>query len=223
MSKKTATYSGETASVTWDGPLCIHAGECGRAKNALFVSGRDPWCNPDEVPVEVVDDVVARCPTGALWYDVADGGAGQQVDSSENHVVVSNDGPIFLSGDLQIQGAPDRLKGLAFRAALCRCGASQNKPFCDNAHREAGFRDHGAVGESGSEDEGGEGTLSVRALQDGPLLLNGPHTIVTGAGRAAWRGSKSALCRCGQSKNKPFCDGAHKGAGFSAPEGTSLD
>lgn len=49
---------------------------------------------------------------------------------------------------------------------------------------------------------------------NGPLLLSGNVTLVTAAGRVAWQGSKCALCRCGHSKNKPFCDGAHKAAGF---------
>lgn len=51
---------------------------------------------------------------------------------------------------------------------------------------------------------------------NGPLLLEGNLTIIAASGRAAWQGTKCALCRCGASKNKPFCDGAHKAAGFEA-------
>ena len=60
------TYPGEEVDVTWDRRLCIHIGECGRAKNDLFVGGRDPWCQPDLVDQADVLDVVERCPTGAL-------------------------------------------------------------------------------------------------------------------------------------------------------------
>jgi CDGSH-type Zn-finger protein len=134
----------------------------------------------------------------------------------EGIVVVSYKGPYFVRGALQIDGAAADMPGVAFRAALCRCGASNNKPFCDNSHETAGFDDYGAVGES---TEGGNlpvGGLSIKRAKDGPLLLNGPVTIVTSSGRAAWRGDKAALCRCGASNNKPFCDGSHKAAGFRA-------
>jgi len=47
--KKIFDYPGATADVHWDGRLCIHIGECGRAKNELFVGGRQPWCQPDLV------------------------------------------------------------------------------------------------------------------------------------------------------------------------------
>jgi CDGSH-type Zn-finger protein len=58
--------------------------------------------------------------------------------------------------------------------------------------------------------------LEIRPVKDGPLLLNGNVTIVNGSGRESWRGSKTALCRCGESNNKPFCDGQHKKIGFSS-------
>ncbi|MEA3301973.1 MAG: CDGSH iron-sulfur domain-containing protein, partial [Pseudomonadota bacterium] len=60
------------------------------------------------------------------------------------------------------------------------------------------------------------GKLSIKPLPDGPLLVKGNLTIVSGTGRIAWRGSDTALCRCGASKNKPFCDGSHKKAGFKS-------
>jgi CDGSH-type Zn-finger protein/uncharacterized Fe-S cluster protein YjdI len=208
-------FPGSQADVQWDGRLCIHIGECGRANNDLFVGGRKPWCKPDEVSPDEVADVVSRCPTGALTFTRNDGGPGETADS-ENVVFVTYNGPLYVRGDLDIDGAESDMKGVRFRAALCRCGASKNKPFCDNSHEEAGFKDYGAVGESGDGFESAGGTLKVGRAPNGPLLLNGNFTIMAASGRKAWTGTKAALCRCGQSKNKPFCDGAHKAAGFEA-------
>jgi CDGSH-type Zn-finger protein len=99
---------------------------------------------------------------------------------------------------------------------LCRCGASKNKPFCDNSHEEAGFKDYGAVGETGDSSTERGGKLSVSTVKNGPLFLKGRVTIVGSGGRRTWQGKQVALCRCGASNNKPFCDGRHKEAGFEA-------
>jgi CDGSH-type Zn-finger protein/uncharacterized Fe-S cluster protein YjdI len=213
--KKVHDFPGENADVHWDGRLCIHIGECGRAKNDLFVGGRKPWCKPDEVSADEAADVVSRCPTGALTLTRKDGGAEETADS-ENVVLVAYNGPLYVRGDLDIDGAESDMKGVRFRAALCRCGQSKNKPFCDNSHEDAGFKDYGAVGESGDGLEAEGGTLKVGKAPNGPLLLSGNFSIVAASGRKAWTGTKAALCRCGQSKNKPFCDGAHKAAAFQA-------
>ena len=100
--------------------------------------------------------------------------------------------------------------------ALCRCGASANKPFCDGAHEKAGFVDYGAVGEKGDglKEEGGR--LEVKRIPNGPILVRGNFSIVSAGGRVAWQGDRAALCRCGASKNKPFCDGQHSEIGFEA-------
>lgn len=213
--KKVHDFPGEKTDVHWDSRLCIHVGECGRANNDLFVGGRQPWCKPDEVSADEVADVVSRCPTGALTFTRKDGGA-QEAANSENVVSVMYNGPLYLRGELDIDGAESDMNGVRFRAALCRCGQSKNKPFCDNSHEDAGFKDYGAVGESGDGLEAVGGTLKIAKAPNGPLLLNGNFTIVAATGRKAWTGTKAALCRCGHSKNKPFCDGAHKAAGFEA-------
>ena len=199
----------------WDGRLCIHVGECGRADNALFEGGRKPWCQPDLVGVEQVKAVVARCPTGALTLLRKDEGPGEAAPA-RNTVVVANNGPLYLSGDLAIDGAAVDMDGVKRRAALCRCGASQNKPFCDNSHEKAGFADRGAVGSVGQALAAEGGPLTVKRAPNGPLLVSGNLTIVAASGRPAWTGTKAALCRCGLSKNKPFCDGAHAAGGFTA-------
>ena len=122
-----------------------------------------------------------------------------------------------MTGDLQIEAANEDMPGVRFRAALCRCGASKNKPFCDNEHENVGFRDRGAVnGTANIQIEDDDEPLKVGEAPDGPLLLTGKFAIISASGRVAWRGTKAALCRCGESKNKPFCDGRHKQVGFKS-------
>lgn len=217
MSGKVFTYEGEKVDVTWDGRLCIHVGECGRATGDLFVGGRKPWCQPDLTTVEDVIDVVDRCPTGALVYVPKADGIEPEAAPAENTVHVANNGPLYLKGDLQIDGATDDMPGVRTRAALCRCGLSANKPFCDNSHEKGGFVDRGAIGDIGNGFTAeAQGPLTVKRAPNGPLIVNGPVTIYAASGRVAWKGTKTALCRCGESANKPFCDGAHRAAGFQA-------
>jgi len=218
MAKKTVfQYPGTKATVSWNGPLCIHVAECGRAKGDLFIGGRDPWCQPDQATEEEVADVVHRCPTGALTVDFEDG-SGTEKPESVNTVNVAYNGPLFIRGRLAIEDAPADAPGLAFRAALCRCGKSRNKPFCDNSHEKVGFSDYGAVGEIGTRDHEDGGELTIKPVKDGPLMINGNLTIRNSSGREAWHGNRVALCRCGESANKPFCDGAHKKAGFKSDQ-----
>lgn len=217
MSKTTIfEYKGDAQTVTWDRRLCIHVGECGRAKGDLFVTGRDPWCNPNLSNEDQTEAIVARCPTGALAVKGEDGAYQAEPAPADNEVHASNDGPLYVSGELNIDGASDDMHSVSRRAALCRCGASKNKPFCDNSHRDIGFQDAGAVGDTGLAEIESGGPLEIKRIPDGPLEVSGNFSIRAGSGRRAWSGRKAYLCRCGQSANKPFCDGAHKDAGFKA-------
>jgi CDGSH-type Zn-finger protein/uncharacterized Fe-S cluster protein YjdI len=208
-------YPGKDADVTWDERLCIHIGECGRAKGDLFVGGRKPWCQPDLASVEDVVDVVERCPSGALVHLVKDGRTVER-PAARNTISVTHNGPLFVRGDLAIEGAPADMPGVRFRAALCRCGQSKNKPFCDTSHDAAGFKDSGAVGDRGAGVQAEGGALAIRPIKDGPLHVKGNLTIVAGSGIERWRGTETWFCRCGQSKNKPFCDGTHRKVGFKS-------
>lgn len=213
--KSTFEYPGQQATVSWSGKHCIHVAECGRASGDLFIGGRKPWCQPDLVSKDEVVDVVLRCPSGALSVRFADGSYTEQAPA-RNSIQVTYNGPLFIKGKLDIEGAPGDVPALGYRAALCRCGLSANKPFCDNSHESGGFRDYGAVGQSASIADDGGGTLTIKPSKDGPLLISGNVTIYASSGRRAWQGKKAALCRCGSSNNKPFCDGEHKKAGFKS-------
>jgi CDGSH-type Zn-finger protein/uncharacterized Fe-S cluster protein YjdI len=206
-------YSGRELDVRWEARLCIHVGECTRAQSEVFVSGRRPWGDPDLATADQVAEIVHRCPTGALSYVRKDGRA-PELPPDTNTIVVSNNGPLYVHGDLRIVGAPEDVPGLRTRAALCRCGRSKRKPFCDNSHERSPFRDRGAIGAvSGPARETG-GALEVEPLENGPFVVRGHVTLVTAYGRPAWHGEKATLCRCGHSGNKPFCDGTHAKIGF---------
>ena len=214
---KVVKYEGTELDMTWDGRLCIHVGECGRAKNELFVGGRKPWGDPNTTPADAAGETVRRCPTGAIAYTRKDGGPAE-APAADNTIMVTNQGPLYLRGDLAIEGAADDMPGVRFRAALCRCGLSKNKPFCDNSHEAGDFDDRGAIGEASPGRTAAGGRLEVNLAPNGPLLLQGNMQLVAASGRVAWEGTKCALCRCGQSKNKPFCDGAHRDAGFDSSQ-----
>ena len=213
MTDRSSTYEGEKLSIVYDRKLCIHVGECGRGNKDLFDASKDPWCTPDAVTAEEAVDVVERCPSGALVYTRKDGGPAEQAPA-HNGITVSQDGPLYVWGTLEIEGQGEQ--GSPFRAALCRCGASTNKPFCDGSHVAAAFKDSGAVGQRGPGIESKGGPLTIKKAPNGPLLLSGNFMIRASSGRLAFEGTKAALCRCGASKNKPFCDGAHATIGFTA-------
>ena len=103
------------------------------------------------------------------------------------------------------------------RATLCRCGASQRKPWCDGSHAAAGFA---ATGEPPTKESKPlatrDGPLDIAPTRDGPLHVTGNLELVSGTGRTLNRASEAWLCRCGQSGNKPYCDGSHAAAGFKA-------
>lgn len=204
MTEHTSVYEGKSIRIIYDRKLCIHAGECGRGSKTLFDIHRDPWCSPDAVSSDEAMAVVSRCPTGALQFERKDGGPREALPT-ENVLTVSPNGPLYVWGELAIEGQ----QTIRTRVALCRCGASQNKPFCDRSHVEAKFQDAGPVGFSGKPLEHGGGVLKITPAKNGPLLLAGNFTVRAASGRDAFTGTKGALCRCGASQNKPFCDGSH--------------
>ena len=124
------------------------------------------------------------------------------------------DGPTHLSGDISLIGPDGAVASVESRMALCRCGASQNKPYCDNSHRKIGFRHEATLpgGKAAAPATKG-GRLSVRARVDGPLMCTGPLAVIGADGRSAYAES-TFLCRCGGSANKPYCDGSHSRIGF---------
>lgn len=133
--------------VSFDASLCVHAGECVRGLPAVFDPQARPWIRPAAATPAELESVVARCPTGALRFRRLDAPGGPAAEASPAAsaagrvvVTVQPDGPLLVAGPVALHDASGRLLREADRVALCRCGASASKPYCDGAHARAGFR-----------------------------------------------------------------------------------
>ena len=206
-------YVDERIDVSYDATRCIHAAECVHGLPTVFDTARRPWILPSGGDAETIAAVVAKCPTGALHFTRLDGGRAED-PPDENVIVPMPNGPLYVRGQLQLRSAEHDVTLDDVRIALCRCGQSRNKPFCDNSHRDAGFSDPGAVTAGTAASEANGGSLSIKPTIDGPLLLEGAFTIRTHDGQTQHHSLKATLCRCGESGRKPFCDGSHRRVGF---------
>jgi len=202
-------------SVTWSRKRCIHAADCVMNLPTVFEPGRVPWVDPTRASADSVARVVMRCPTGALHFERHDGGAPEPTPAA-NTVLVSRNGPTYVRGDIEVLDEAGEVRLRDTRVALCRCGQSRNKPLCDNAHQGTGFRESGAIANPERVEDPGavDGKLRVTPSGDGPLVLTGPFAIRSADGKTMLAGTKTKLCRCGQSQTKPFCDGSHKRVEF---------
>jgi uncharacterized Fe-S cluster protein YjdI/CDGSH-type Zn-finger protein len=132
------TYQGSEIEVSFDLDVCIHAAECVRGLPAVFDRDRRPWIVPDNAAAAEVARVIDLCPSGALQYRTPDVSAGTRPASTVTVTPIEN-GPVIVQGEFVVRRADGTQETLR-RAALCRCGHSSNKPFCDNSHGAHAFQ-----------------------------------------------------------------------------------
>jgi CDGSH-type Zn-finger protein/uncharacterized Fe-S cluster protein YjdI len=221
VSRQLREYKGLTLTVSFDGERCIHAGECVKGLPKVFDAARSPWVDPDGASATAVMGVVERCPSGALQYRFGNGARSERPPRGASVTLVPG-GPLQIRGELRLLTSEDGEPiATGTRLALCRCGRSARKPFCDGAHAKSGFNDPGTLGEV-PPPKAPPGplpaapALEIRVRPEGPLKVAGEFQFLDGAGRVLGAGREAALCRCGASGNRPFCDGSHRTVGFEA-------
>ena len=132
-------YRNEQIAVHWEPKLCNHTGNCFRSLPEVFQPQNRPWILVEAATAAKIAEVVMTCPTGALHFERLDGGP-QERQPEETTIDTRPNGPFHVRGKVRILGPGGRLIREDTRVALCRCGYSENKPFCDGSHRRAGFR-----------------------------------------------------------------------------------
>ncbi len=207
------TVTGAAATIRFDGRRCIHARRCVLGEPGVFKANvQGPWIDPDAASAEALMRVAINCPSGAIHVERHDGGASEP-NPEVNTIALRENGPLAVYAEIVLAG-----ESIGTRATLCRCGQSKAKPYCDGSHAAAGFV---ATGEPPSSTSAAlakrDGALTITPYKDGPLGVAGPLDIISGTGRTIDRVERAALCRCGHSERKPFCDGAHARVGFVAP------
>jgi uncharacterized Fe-S cluster protein YjdI len=132
-------YANDAIEVLWEPAFCIHARSCVRGQPNVFDPSKRPWVDVSTAEADAVVETILACPTGALHFRRLDGGAEEEAPGPTTVDVCPN-GPLFVKGDIRIEDREGNVIRHDTRVALCRCGGSANKPFCDGTHQRIGFR-----------------------------------------------------------------------------------
>jgi len=131
MAAKVEEVRGRQVVIRFDGRRCIHSRNCVLGRPDVFVPNVEgEWIHPDRATPDEAAHLALVCPSGAITYERLDGGP-HEAPPKVNTVRVRENGPLALHAPHVVADQPP-----ALRATLCRCGASQNKPWCDGSHRD---------------------------------------------------------------------------------------
>jgi CDGSH-type Zn-finger protein/truncated hemoglobin YjbI len=142
------SYAGVQVTVLDNRGICQHSGFCTDRLASVFHT-EGAFVTPSGGRMDEIIRAVRDCPSGALSYGIDGVEARRQVDwddSREPVIEVTRDGPYRITGGIPLRdadGVPvERAQGAsAEHYALCRCGHSQNKPFCSGMHWYVDFKD----------------------------------------------------------------------------------
>lgn len=157
-------YKNDEITVYWKPDACVHASYCYRELIEVFDPGRRPWVDMSGAATERIIEVVNMCPTEALTWKWNKNEKNKSVDAGQtNHVMfrrpelldaaesddkgnpvsvkIMADGPIVIKGNFTLSYKSYKKDIKESLISLCRCGASNQLPFCDGQHRRIGFED----------------------------------------------------------------------------------
>jgi uncharacterized Fe-S cluster protein YjdI len=134
-------YSNSDIKVIWNPEKCIHARECVKGLPQVFSRDKTPWINMQEASSEEIMSVVDRCPSGALTYKKVQPAVEESDNSPGARIKVMKNGPLLVEGGCSLRDNDGRVLAEPGPYALCRCGGSGKKPFCDGTHIKIKFDD----------------------------------------------------------------------------------
>lgn len=150
--KNDREYSNGEITVFWKPDECIHATICFMKLRKVFDPTKRPWVNMQAAATKEIIDIVDLCPTDALTWkwnrdltkaeaeELNNEPAGEEaVPVPVVEIKIIANGPALVKGKFRLSKASGERIGTSEQIALCRCGASRNKPFCDGSHHHSGF------------------------------------------------------------------------------------
>jgi uncharacterized Fe-S cluster protein YjdI len=137
----TKKYTNDEVTIVWKPELCIHSKICWTELREVFDPFVKPWIRAEGANTDRIIAQIKKCPSGALnYYMNNETNIGQVEVDAETIVETTKDGPLMVYGNVTIKDANGTLTKKANVTAFCRCGASNNKPFCDGSHRKIDFK-----------------------------------------------------------------------------------
>ena len=132
-------YTNGELTIIWKPTICIHSKECVKRLPQVYHQYERPWIKAENASVEELKEQIKACPSGALSYKMS-GEENKEEAYLETKIEVLQNGPLLVYGTLHITNAKGETEKKNKTTAFCRCGVSQNKPYCDGAHRNAEFK-----------------------------------------------------------------------------------
>jgi uncharacterized Fe-S cluster protein YjdI len=136
--EKTKEYSNGEVTVIWKPELCIHSAKCVHNLPNVFKPKEKPWVQVDNAKTEEIINAVKACPSGALSHYMNSVGKAQ-VDieniKDEIKIEVMDKGPLMVFGSINVTHTDGRQEKKSKATAFCRCGQTNNSPFCDGSHK----------------------------------------------------------------------------------------
>lgn len=146
MPVKTLKYTNGEVTVVWKPDACIHSRICWTGLREVFDPSKRPWVNMQGGTTQQIIEQVRKCPSGALSYFLNEQEATHEPqtaivsEASEIlNIQIKPNGPILIETDCRITHSNGEVEIKKGRTALCRCGGSANKPYCDGSHKTNGF------------------------------------------------------------------------------------
>ena len=155
MDPNDRSYTNGEITVHWKPSTCIHATTCYRELGRVFNPRHRPWVNMKGASTDRIIDIIKRCPTDALTYDwndsskksekpqqLSDEALSESLEKMTGKPVeirIMKNGPYVVVGDFRVTGADGVEKKQMVMTSFCRCGASEDMPFCDGTHRIDNF------------------------------------------------------------------------------------
>jgi uncharacterized Fe-S cluster protein YjdI len=137
MEKK---YSNGDITIVWKPDSCIHSALCWRGLTGVFNPKKRPWIDMEGADSDAMIAQVEKCPSGALsWFRNSAVEAQPETVDVETIVEVSPNGPLMVYGNIKVKDTEGNETVKHKVTAFCRCGGSQNKPYCDGTHGKIGF------------------------------------------------------------------------------------
>jgi uncharacterized Fe-S cluster protein YjdI len=138
--KITKKYTNGEVTVVWQPEKCIHSAICFTGLPKVFNPRERPWVTPEGGTTEQIVNQVKKCPSGALSFYMNDERDKEAAHLEANIEALPN-GPLLVYGTLHIKTKTGEQILENKTTALCRCGQSNNKPFCDGSHLRVNFQD----------------------------------------------------------------------------------